>query len=116
MQDSRTDKTNGTIEKQLHSNYDTMNQVIRDQQQKIAERETEQGIQQNYKANQIPDEVETSRLEILNSMGEKIVKQDKEIKTYTQKITELEEKEETIKQLIQKNENDTTPSNIRIIV
>lgn len=80
-------KANETIEKQLHSNYDTMNQVIRDQQQKIAEMVTEQGIQQNYKENQIPDEVETSRLELLNTIGENIAKKDKEIKTYTQATT-----------------------------
>lgn len=55
-------KANIAIEKQMHSNYETMNQVIRDHQQKITELETEQNILQQNNQNHTQNALETSRI------------------------------------------------------
>lgn len=104
-------KTSKTLEQQMHNNYNTMNQVIHDKQQKIEELERERTVQpqqnnQNY--------------ETIEAMGETINKYDMELKTYAQKISELEkilkDKEELLKQLIQNNNNEVTSTNIQIIM
>lgn len=106
--------------KDKNRNITTLEQVLKDQKQEINYLKAQNKVLEQNNQHKEDEELNKSRIQMLNEMGSDIAKLNEENQSYKQQITELEEtlknRDEVLTKLLQNNKNEVPLSNIQIIM